>query len=398
MGISKRFYPRTGTTSYIVDLDPVDGKRVQKTFKTKKAAQTALDELEEKRRLHGDLGRNITPEQLAELVALRERCLALGGSLNEAVEFWAAHGKTLRESILLPELLKRFLAAKEDSKRSERYKRQLKVGLTPFVEGLPRTQVKEVTAADVTKWLRGNHWAPKTQNNYLGDCRAMFGWALKRGLCMVNPCDGIEQAKEVEKEIKTLPVDQCERLLLAALRKPAIMPYLVIGLFCGVRPAEIERMTWSQVDLEHKTVIVLGRTAKTGSRRVVDMSDNAVRWMRAALPTAKKPEGPICPKGFRMLWYWFKRDLGYRVYRVERTDDSSVHEWPHDVLRHSFASYHFAHYNDEAKLQVQMGHRNARTLHRHYRALKMPREAAKFWALSPPALSNPPAAELTRSI
>lgn len=382
MGISKRFYKATGTTSYIVDLEPVNGKRRQKTFPTLQKAKAALEELKEKRRAHGQLGRDITPEQLAELVALRERCAALGGTLGEAVEFWAAHGKNLRESIFLPELLARFLASKEESNRSARYRRQLKVGLTPFVTALSRTLVKDVTSAHVTRWLRGNAWAAKTQNNYLGDCRAMFAWGLKRGLCLVNPCEGVESAKEVESEIKTLSVKECETLLRAALKKPAVMPYLVIGLFGGVRPAEIERLTWSHVDLEHKTVIVAGGSSKTGSRRVVDLTDNAVRWIRAALPPGAVPTGPICPKGFRMLWYWFKRDLGYRVYRVDRAEDH-VKEWPHDVLRHSYASYHFAHHNKEAKLQVQMGHSNARTLHRHYRALKVPKEAAAFWALSP---------------
>jgi integrase len=44
---------------------------------------------------------------------------------------------------------------------------------------------------------------------------------------------------------------------------------------------------------------------------------------------------------------------------------------------------HYAMWQDEAKLQAQMGHESANMLHQHYRALKTRREAERFWALTP---------------
>jgi hypothetical protein len=44
---------------------------------------------------------------------------------------------------------------------------------------------------------------------------------------------------------------------------------------------------------------------------------------------------------------------------------------------------HYAMWQDEAKLQAQMGHESAKMLHQHYRALKTRKEAERFWALSP---------------
>lgn len=59
--------------------------------------------------------------------------------------------------------------------------------------------------------------------------------------------------------------------------------------------------------------------------------------------------------------------------------------WPHNALRHTYASMHYAFHENEARLQAQMGHESAAMLHRHYRALKTKAEAARFWALRPEA-------------
>jgi integrase len=69
----------------------------------------------------------------------------------------------------------------------------------------------------------------------------------------------------------------------------------------------------------------------------------------------------------------------------------STAEWPHNAMRHTFASMHYAAYENEAKLQVQMGHESAAMLHRNYRAIKTRTEAAAFWDLRPdkPAKGTP---------
>lgn len=52
-------------------------------------------------------------------------------------------------------------------------------------------------------------------------------------------------------------------------------------------------------------------------------------------------------------------------------------------MRHTFATFHYAQHQNEARLQVLMGHRNAQMLHEHYRGLATPQEAKAFWALMP---------------
>jgi integrase len=65
--------------------------------------------------------------------------------------------------------------------------------------------------------------------------------------------------------------------------------------------------------------------------------------------------------------------------------------WPHDVLRHTFATMHYAHYQNRSLLQALMGHSGSEnTLFQHYRAVLTvsgetvtARMANAFWALMP---------------
>jgi integrase len=52
-------------------------------------------------------------------------------------------------------------------------------------------------------------------------------------------------------------------------------------------------------------------------------------------------------------------------------------------LRHSFASYHLAHFQDAAKLALELGHTKQELLFQHYQELVTPEVAAKYWDIRP---------------
>jgi integrase len=62
--------------------------------------------------------------------------------------------------------------------------------------------------------------------------------------------------------------------------------------------------------------------------------------------------------------------------------------FPSNGLRHSFASYHLAHFRDAARLAIELGHADQELLFRHYRELVKPEVAAKYWAIRPATKSN----------
>lgn len=372
MKLRKRILP-SGRVSWMLDYGLVDGERKRVSFgEDKAAAERALAKAQSAVASHGHLGVSASTQEMAEFLTLKARLAAAGASISEAVEFFMRHGTLVKRPVLVRELVEAFIWAKDELGRSRRTLETYRGTLRSLGRAFPLRMAHELSAGDVLAWLNGQGWSGRTQRGALGHFRSLYAWGreLSQGHVAVDPSVGISvRAREVE-EIGTLTVEQCERLLRAALGEPRMMGYVVLGMFGGMRRAEIERLTWDAVNLEERTVVVGARLSKTRTRRVVDLTAEAVAWIKAAGDGVRGRTMKVAPPNLKELWPVFWPKAGLLV-------------WPNNGLRHTFASMHYAMWQDEAKLQAQMGHESAAMLHRHYRALKTRREAERFWALTP---------------
>ena len=71
---------------------------------------------------------------------------------------------------------------------------------------------------------------------------------------------------------------------------PALIPFLSIGAFAGLRHAELQRLDWSEVRLDDGFIEVKASKAKTASRRLVPIPDNFRLWLK----DHAKAGGPVC--------------------------------------------------------------------------------------------------------
>ena len=55
--------------------------------------------------------------------------------------------------------------------------------------------------------------------------------------------------------------------------------------------------------------------------------------------------------------------------------------WPKNCLRHSFASYHLAHFRDASKTAYEMGHTSATLLYSTYANSVSRKDAEAWWNL-----------------
>lgn len=364
-----------GGKAWQVDFGVVDGRRKLRSFKTLTAARDALRDAQEARRRLGDLAPILSTAEAADFVTARERLRAAGASVQEAVDYYLKHAARVREKVMVPDLVERFIAAKIEAGRAVRGVQTLRCALRALSRWLPLTAAVDVTRDDVEDWLRASGWAARTRNKRLGFVSSLFSWGRSRGLCARNPCEGIGRAREDQEEIGTLTLAECEALLCAAVDDAKLMPYVAFGLFCGCRRSELERLRWAAVSAEERTIVVQARTVKTRQRRVVDVLPVAFEWLAAAgwSPElmAARPDARVVPSNLKDLWPAFRLRAGLK-------------RWPGNAMRHTFASMHYAMHQNEALLQAQMGHRSADELFRHYRALKSRGEAVRFWALRPP--------------
>ena len=58
-------------------------------------------------------------------------------------------------------------------------------------------------------------------------------------------------------------------------------------------------------------------------------------------------------------------------------------DWPHDAMRHSYASYHFAMYRDAGLTAKNLGHPNPTLLRKDYNNAVTRAEAEEFWSIYP---------------
>jgi hypothetical protein len=67
----------------------------------------------------------------------------------------------------------------------------------------------------------------------------------------------------------------------------------------------------------------------------------------------------------------------WHIHLSEIRDAAGI-SWGHDILRHSFCSYHLARHHSPGKTAMEAG-RSEAVLVRHYRELVTPAAAAEFW-------------------
>src|SRR5439155_25059016 len=73
----------------------------------------------------------------------------------------------------------------------------------------------------------------------------------------------------------------------------------------------------------------------------------------------------------------------YRDLSDAARETARIEQRPHNALRHSFASYHLARFNDAAALALELGHTSAHLVFQHYRQLVRPKQAERYWNIMP---------------
>ena len=63
---------------------------------------------------------------------------------------------------------------------------------------------------------------------------------------------------------------------------------------------------------------------------------------------------------------------------------NTIVPWPANCMRHTFATYHIAMWQDANKTAYALGHTSGvDVLYQHYRGLATKAEAERFWGLRP---------------
>src|SRR5262245_5046799 len=353
-----------GRRYYCVTLPKLGGGRKRRFFKDKAEAQTLLRLAEVQRENYGTAALSISDALRVEAIECSESLQPYGKTLRDATKLYVAHLKAISNSRKLSAVVAELLAARSADGMSARYLGDLRVRLGRFVAAFGEEMITALSASRIDQWLRGLGVGPVTRNTFRRRLGVLFSFAKRRGYVTENPVADVERAKERETEIEILSVNEVVRLLECA--GSDVLPFWAIGAFAGLRRAEIERLTWSEIDFESGVIDVKASKAKTATRRLVTIQPNLREW----LAPYRTSRGQVCPVNLQ------------RKINEDRERAGLLTEWPQNALRHSFGSYHLAQFNDAAKLALEMGNSPA-TIFRHYRQLVKPKQAERYWKIVP---------------
>jgi integrase len=370
---------RSGQVSYVVDLGLINGKRERRSFKTRAEAST-FAELKKTERQNQGTAALALPQAIKVDAAKASTLLNPHNvSLEEAAKYYLKHVIAYRNAPLINQIVEQLIGDAEKNDRRDRTVSELKSRLRTFAESFPDRRLSELTVEEIKAWVdEDENWSARTRINYLTKISQLFNYALKHNWVDANLAERIDRPSAEDSEPKIFPVEQAEKLLENA-NKFGLLPYIALGLFAGLRSAELMRLDWQDVKMEDRAIVVGQQVAKKRSRRVVDMCDALYAWLKPQ----KALKGPIV-------------DLKqFRDNMDELRQAAELESWPHNGLRHSFGSYHLAFHGDAVKTAGQMGHRSSDVIHNHYKALVLKTDAEKFWNLrpKPPREGNNPKAQ-----
>ena len=214
--------------------------------------------------------------------------------------------------------------------------------------GLAERRVRSITSDDCRQYLETAFGGSAAQyRKARAILSGVLSTAIRHDWCDSNPVSRVEAPKVVEKPIEPLKLDEVARLEETA-RQPEhrdMQLSLHLMLYCGIRPTEVSRIDPERdIDWQNQRVVVRPTTSKTGGGRVVPLrmvQDIAVRTI---------------PHRWKERWHALRCAAGW----------NQGHVWQPDACRHTFATYHAAHFQNFPALQLEMGHRDAGLLRTRY--------------------------------
>jgi integrase/recombinase XerD len=177
----------------------------------------------------------------------------------------------------------------------------------------------------------------------------------------------IMNAKRGRWKLQVLTPTEVQMFLTYCEREePTLTPYACLCVWGGLRP-EREAPNMIDDDITTESVTVPEEFAKDNETRIIEpLLDNFIEWIEFI----KGREGSFQPvKNLKRKWEKAKKSIG--------------REWPHDCLRHSYASYHFTEFNDAGLTAKNLGHPDSMLLRKDYNGAVTKAQAKEFWAIRP---------------
>lgn len=332
--LTPRFYP--SRQRWVVDLPPYlnNGHRGQKFFETQEEAMRFCVNHISQRKL---------------------------GIVRERVE-------RLETSDTIAGLVELYIAEQESRGREKNGIAQSKTCLRRFAAVYGDLSPKDIGADEIENWIHSLNWCTRTVWNHYAQARQFFRWKGVRSIVPITPFLDVDAPDKTDADARRqiYTVEEMEHLLTHDV-DPWAKCKIVLGGFAGLRTCELARMTYESIDAEFDEIVVTKEQSKQGKA----MRPRSVTLQPAVLRHLPMGTGSLI--GESKEW---------RCHRgmPEETKIDGDRMRP-NAFRHSFASYHLAHFRDALKTAFEMGHTSSKLVYETYANAVSRRDAARWWSL-----------------
>lgn len=337
----------------------------QNTFKTPQSALEYLDaefsKLDEQREdsqalhpLNGSVKGYAELEQL-----LRDE--GNGASLREAVAFYIAHHKTKHfKAKPVSDCTASFIAAQRTNGVTKIQIKTLEKHFRRFEKQFGTRKIHDITTQEVSDWLgsrtdekTAEPWSIKTRKGVRGSLVSLALYS--RDILKAIPDTGKTEFQKVRppkdeqrQAVEIYTSTEFMKLLLTALEHDVDMiPALVLGGFCGLRPFEIHAegldrpsLQWEALNWNDRLLHVQGQKVRSKATRDIPLNAVAQAWL--------KPFSDLTGPIWRHQSAHSKKMISLRT----KAGVKSVY----DGCRHSYASYRIRQLKGNlAELAAEMG-------------------------------------------
>ncbi len=242
----------------------------------------------------------------------------------------------------------------------------------------------EITPADLAPDLIARYkialyernLASGTIRHNLTVLRSFCDWCVHQGMLASNPALAVDHPRVEESDPDPLTRERIDALLLAIDQPPQSHKLtwrrnrraIMLGLYAGMRIAEIAELKWGDVDLARGEIIIRKKGGKGGKSRVVPICDE----LRAELRLAKRQKvgDAVVDQGDGTALT--VKSLSHIHERWLKRRGVVLHS---HQLRKTFATELYVAGEDLATIQRLLGHADPKTTMR-YLGASAPKERA----------------------
>ena len=232
-------------------------------------------------------------------------------------------------------------------------------------------RVRSIRPEECSAWLNEAFESLHQRRKARAILSGVFSTAIRKGWCDSNPIARVEAPQKQEAHIPILKPAEISNLLHTSQthRNGSCAAAVGMMLYAGIRPNEIARLDWAQVDLKEKAIYIHPLHSKTGGARRVTIHKPLMKILRAH---KRADNEKICPRNWQTRWRELRGAAGWNKDK----------RWHQDALRHTFASYHLSYFRSFSELQLEMGHRDASLLRTRYVDQRGVHAPARFWSVA----------------